>query len=415
LTGIAIIDSQISGISGDMLLASLVDAGANERRIIDAILACQNFLNGSKIESVRFSKTITHGFSAMALSLEYTDNTRRRRGMDMYRSLAACCDSLDLEQRAKVFALECLKTVIVAEAFIHGEDTNQVYLDETSSVDTFADLIGCAAALQDLNLFESRILSTKVAVGGGTVTFSHGTVPNPTSAVLEIFKGKHFILAGGQVSEEITTPTGAAILVNLASESISHYPTFTPLKIGYGSGQKIFDHLPNILRFIIGGSSLVNKAYSDTSCLVETTVDDISGEIIGNLIEQLSKGAVKDVIAIPGIAKKNRPAHLIRIICDHANLNNVLTTLFRETGTIGARFQEIQRLVLPRSIVTIPVNISGYDFNVRVKISRGLNAETLGVKPEFDDVKVIASTTGISVKRALELVCAQVTYKINAG
>jgi uncharacterized protein (TIGR00299 family) protein len=415
LTGIAIIDSQISGISGDMLLASLVDAGANERRIIDAILACQNFLNGSKIESVRFSKTITHGFSAMALSLEYTDNTRRRRGMDMYRSLAACCDSLDLEQRAKVFALECLKTVIVAEAFIHGEDTNQVYLDETSSVDTFADLIGCAAALQDLNLFESRILSTKVAVGGGTVTFSHGTVPNPTSAVLEIFKGKHFILAGGQVSEEITTPTGAAILVNLASESISHYPTFTPLKIGYGSGQKIFDHLPNILRFIIGGSSLVNKAYSDTSCLIETTVDDISGEIIGNLIEQLSAGAVKEVIAIPGIAKKNRPAHLIRIICDHANLNNVLTTLFRETGTIGARFQEIQRLVLPRSIVTIPVNISGYDFNVRVKISRGLNAETLGVKPEFDDVKVIASTTGISVKRALELVSAQVTYKINAG
>jgi uncharacterized protein (TIGR00299 family) protein len=415
LTGIAIIDSQISGISGDMLLASLVDAGANERRIIDAILACQNFLNGSKIESVRFSKTITHGFSAMALSLEYTDNTRRRRGMDMYRSLAACCDSLDLEQRAKVFALECLKTVIVAEAFIHGEDTNQVYLDETSSVDTFADLIGCAAALQDLNLFESRILSTKVAVGGGTVTFSHGTVPNPTSAVLEIFKGKHFILAGGQVSEEITTPTGAAILVNLASESISHYPTFTPLKIGYGSGQKIFDRLPNILRFIIGGSSLVNKAYSDTSCLIETTVDDISGEIIGNLIEQLSAGAVKEVIAIPGIAKKNRPAHLIRIICDHANLNNVLTTLFRETGTIGARFQEIQRLVLPRSIVTIPVNISGYDFNVRVKISRGLNAEKLGVKPEFDDVKVIASTTGISVKRALELVSAQVTYKINAG
>jgi uncharacterized protein (TIGR00299 family) protein len=415
LTRIGIIDSQISGISGDMLLASLVDAGANKRRIIDAILACQNFLEGSEIKSVRFSKTITHGFSAMAFSLDYTDNTRQRRGMDMYRSLAACCDSLDLEQRAKVFALECLKTVIAAEAFIHGEDANHVYLDETSSIDTFADLIGCAAALQDLNLFQARILSTKVAVGGGTVTFSHGTVPNPTNAVLEIFKGKHFILAGGQVSEEITTPTGAAILVNLASESINHYPTFTPLKIGYGAGQKIFGQFPNILRFIIGESSLASEAYSDTSCLIETTVDDISGEIIGNLIEQLSAGAVKDVIAIPGIGKKNRPTHLIRIICDHANLNNVLTTLFREAGTIGARFQEIQRLVLPRSIVTVPVNISGYDFNVRVKISRGLNAEALGVKPEFDDVKDIASTTGISVKRAMELVSAQITYKINLG
>ncbi|MGC1929535.1 MAG: nickel pincer cofactor biosynthesis protein LarC [Candidatus Nitrosopolaris sp.] len=413
MTKIAIIDSQNSGISGDMLLASLVCAGANEMKIIDAIFACQNFLNGSKIKSASFFKTISHGFSATALRLEYTDNRRQRRGMEMYRSLAVCCDSLDLEQRAKVFALECLRTVIVAEAFIHGEEINHVNLHETSSVDTFADLIGCATALQDLKLFESQILSTKVAIGGGTVTFSHGSVPNPTNAVLEIFKGKHFILSGGQVSEELTTPTGAAILVNLASESISHYPTFTPLKIGYGAGQKIFDHLPNILRFIIGDQSMVSAAYTDTSCLIETTVDDISGEIIGNLIEQLSAGAVKDVIAIPGIAKKNRPTYLIRIICDHANLNDVLTILFRETGTIGARFQEIQRFVLPRSIVTIPVNICGYDFNVRVKIARGLSAEAIGIKPEFDDVKVIASTTGISVKRALELVSAQITYKIN--
>jgi pyridinium-3,5-bisthiocarboxylic acid mononucleotide nickel chelatase len=413
LTKIAIIDSQNSGISGDMLLASLVGAGANEAKVIDAIFACQNFLNGSKIKSASFFKTISHGFSATALRLQYTDNRRQRRGMEMYRSLAACCDSLDLEQRAKVFALQCLKTVIVAEAFIHGEEINHVNLGETSSVDTFADLVGCATALQDLRLFESRILSTKVAIGGGTVTFSHGSVPNPTNAILEIFKGKHFILCGGQIAEELTTPTGAAILVNLACESISHYPTFTPQNIGYGAGQKIFDHLPNILRLVIGDQSVVSEAYTDTSCLIETAVDDISGEIIGNFIEQLSAGPVKDVIAIPGIAKKNRPTHLIRIICDHANLNDVLTILFRETGTIGARFQEIQRFVLPRSIVTVPVNICGNDFNVRVKIARGLNAEVLSIKPEFDDVKVIASTTAISVKRALELVSAQITSKIN--
>lgn len=396
-----------------MLLASLVSAGANEKKIIDAIFACQNFLNGSKIKSASFFKTVSHGFSATAFRLEYTDKRRQRKGMEMYRSLAVCCDSLDLEQRAKVFALECLRTVIVAEANIHGEEINHVNLDETSSVDTFADLIGCATALQDLKLFESRILSTKVAIGGGTATFSHGNVPNPTNAILEIFKGKHFILSGGQVSEELTTPTGAAILVNLACESISHYPTFTPLNIGYGAGQKVFDHLPNILRFVIGDQSMVSEAYRDTSCLIETAVDDISGEIIGNLIEQLSAGAVKDVIAIPAITKKNRPTYLIRIICDHANLNDVLTILFRETGTIGARFQEIQRFVLPRSIVTVPVNICGYDFNVRVKIARGLNAQASSIKPEFDDVKVIASTAAISVKRALELVTAQITCKVN--
>lgn len=415
MSKIAIIDSQISGISGDMLLASLVDAGANERKIIEAVLASQNFLSGSKIESASFSKTISHGFSALAFKLEYIDNISQRKGMEMYRSLGLCCDSLDIEQRGKVFALECLKTIIATEAFIHGEETNRVYLDETSSIDTFADLVGCAVALQDLNLFESRILATKVAIGGGTVTFSHGSVPNPTSIVLEIFKGKHFILGGGQVNEEITTPTGAAILVNLANESINYYPTFTPLRVGYGTGQKIFDHLPNILRLVIGESSLVSEAYKETRCLIETSVDDVSGEIIGNLIEQLSAGAVNDVIAIPAIAKKNRPTYLIRIICEHANLNDVLMILFRETGTIGARFQEIERLVLPRSIVTIPVNIYGVDFNVRVKITRGLNAEELGFKPEFDDVRIIASTTGVSVKRALELASAQIIHKINGG
>jgi pyridinium-3,5-bisthiocarboxylic acid mononucleotide nickel chelatase len=413
LAKIAIVDSQNSGISGDMLLASLVGAGANEAKIIDSIFACQNFLSGSKIKSASFFKTISHGFSAMALKLDYTDNRRHRRGMEMYRSLRICCDSLDLEQRAKVFALECLRTVIAAEAFIHGEEINHVNLAETSSVDTFADLIGCATAMQDLKLFESRILSTKVAVGGGTATFSHGNVPNPTNAILEIFKGKHFILCGGPVAEELTTPTGAALLVNLASETISHYPTFTPLKIGYGAGQKTLDHIPNILRFIIGEQSMVSDAYTETSCLIESDVDDISGEIIGNLIEQLSAGHVKDIIAIPGIGKKNRPTHLIRIICDHANLNDVLTILFRETGTLGARLQEIPRIILPRSIVTIPVNICGSDFNVRVKIARGLNAGALSIKPEFEDVKVIATTTAISVRKALELVTAQITCKIN--
>ena len=413
MTKIAIIDSQNSGISGDMLLASLVSAGANETKIKEAIFACQNCLNGSKINNVSFVKTISHGFSATALRLDYTDDRRQRKGMEMYRSLAVCCDSLDLQQRAKIFALESLRTIIVAEASIHGEEINHVNLDETSSVDTFADLIGCATALQDLKLFESRILSTKVAIGGGTATFSHGNVPNPTNVILEIFKGKNFVLVGGPVNEELTTPTGAAILVSLANESISHYPTFTPLHIGYGVGQKVFDHLPNILRFVIGDQSMVNEAYEDTSCLIETAVDDISGEIIGNLIEQLSAGAVKDVIAIPGIAKKNRPTHLIRIICDHANMSDVLTILFRETGSTGARFQEIQRYVLPRSIVTIPVNICGYDFNVRVKIARGLNSEAISVKPEFDDLKLIASTAAISVKRASELVSAQVTGKIN--
>ena len=414
MTKIAIIDAQLSGISGDMILASLVNAGANEKKILNGIFASQNFLSGSTIKNASFLRTVTHGFSATCLQLDYSDKSHKRRGTDMYRSLASCCNTLDLEQRAKVLALESLKTMIVAEALIHGEEIDSVFLEETSSIDTFVDLIGCATAIQDLRLFDARIFSTKVAVGGGSVALSHGKVPNPTNAILEIFKGRHFVLEGGQVNEELTTPTGAAILVNLASETITHYPTFTPIRIGYGTGQRLSQEIPNVLRFIIGASSsIVDETHEDSSCLIETSVDDVSGEVIGNLIEVLSGGIVKDVMVVPGLTKKNRSAYLIRIICDRIDVNAVLEMLFKETGTLGARVQEIRRIIVPRSIVTIPVTILDQNFNVRVKINRGLNAVVLGFKPEFDDLKAIASSTGLSLKRTQELVSGQVQNKWN--
>src|SRR5262245_18008922 len=150
---VAVIDSQVAGVAGDMLMSSLVDAGANKTKVIDAIFACQNFLKGSKIAKVDFAKIVSHGFSATQLQMKCTDSVRERKGAEMYRVLALCCDSLGLDQKAKVFALESLKTIISAEARIHGESFEDVHLHEASSIDTLADLTGCATALQDLGLF----------------------------------------------------------------------------------------------------------------------------------------------------------------------------------------------------------------------------------------------------------------------
>src|ERR687888_2475701 len=171
-TRIAIIDTQTSGISGDMLLSSLVHAGANKQNVLNAVLACQNFLKGSKIDHADFVKTTVNGFSATQFQFEYTDSVPRRRGIEMYRYLGLCCDSLNIQQRAKTFVLESLKTIIKSESVIHGQEVSKVHLHETSSIDTFADLIGCAIALQELGLFESRIFSTNVSVGGGYLNFS---------------------------------------------------------------------------------------------------------------------------------------------------------------------------------------------------------------------------------------------------
>jgi uncharacterized protein (TIGR00299 family) protein len=408
---IAVIDSQVAGIAGDMLMSSLVDAGASKSKVTDAIFACQDFLKGSKIAKVDFAKVVSHGFAATQLQMKYTDSVRERRGTEMHRSLARCCNSIGLEQRAKMFALESLKTIILAEAKIHGEEFDNVHLHEASSIDTLADLVGCAVALQDLRLLDGRIFSTKVAVGGGQLKFSHGTIPNPASAILEIFKNKQFVLVGGQAEEELTTPTGAAMLVNLASGSVNYYPSIAPEKIGYGAGMKKFEGFANLVRILIGTPGIAAETTRDTVCVVETNIDDASGELVGNLVERLSEVS-KDVTVISGMTKKSRPTYLIRIISENAQLNNVLELLFSESGTLGARVQEVERYVLPRAILTIPVDVNGSMFSVHVKVVKDSVGRVTNAKPEFEDIRTIAASCQIPVKKAMELVNAQVMEKI---
>lgn len=408
---IAVIDSQVAGIAGDMLMSGLVDSGANKTKVIDAIFACQNFLEGSKLTKVDFVRVMAHGFAATQLQMKYTDGMHERKGAEMHRALARCCDSLGLEQKAKTFALESLKTIISAEARIHGEDFDSVHLHETSSIDTLADLAGCATALQDLGLFDGRIYSTKVAVGGGLLKFSHGTIPNPASAILEIFKNKQFMLVGGQAEEELTTPTGAAMLVNLAQGSVNHYPGIAPEKIGYGAGTKKFEGFANVVRVLAGTSNIIPETTRDMVCVVETNIDDASGELVGNLVERLSEVS-KDVTVIPGTTKKSRPAYLIRIISENAQLNSVLKVLFSESGTLGARVHEVERYVLPRAILTVPVDIDGTSFSVHVKVVKDSAGKVTNAKPEFEDVRIIASRCQMPLKRAMELVNAKVMKKI---
>ncbi len=407
---IAVIDCQVAGISGDMLLSSLVDAGADKKKVTDAIFACENFLPQSKISKAAFEKVVIHSFSATRLQMTCMDRVHERKGAEMVRALARCCDSLDLGQKAKTFALESLKSIISAEAEIHGEDFDHVHLHEASSIDTLADLVGCATGLQELGLFDAKVFSTSVAVGGGTTTFSHGTVPNPADAVLHILKGKKFILAGGQANDELTTPTGAAMLTNLAAGSVNYYPAIMPEKIGYGAGQKEFKNFANVTRLLIGKSA--TEAEKDTVCLVETNVDDVSGEVMGSLIERLADAGVKDVTVIPGITKKNRPTYLVRVVSDNASLNNILEILFTESGTLGVRVQNVERFVLPRAVVTVPVSIAGNNFNVHVKVARNSQDQVISFKPEFEDIKIIAARIQIPVRRVMEMVSVQVAQKM---
>jgi uncharacterized protein (DUF111 family) len=162
----------------------------------------------------------------------------------------------------------------------------------------------------------------------------------------------------------------------------------------------------------MGTSHIICDSIKDTIFMIETNIDDISGEIIGNMIELLTEAGAKDVTVLQGISKKNRPTHLIRVISDRTQVNTILEILFRETGTIGVRIQEVQRIILPRNCITVPVKIHDNFFNIQVKITKDSHGKTLTVKPEFQDLVDIASRIGISVKQASDLTNAELFHSI---
>ena len=414
MSKISIIDAQIAGLSGDMLLSALIDLGADKKKVIDSIYSCENFIPGSKIKDVRFEKVNSNGFTATRFYFEYKDEILERKGMEIIKNISQYTEYLDLKPRSKSFIMETIKTLIDAEAKIHGQPLDQVYLHEASSIDTFVDLIGCAIALEDLKIFDSTILSTYISIGNGLTTFSHGTIPNPTNAILEIFRGKSFVLTGNDQGE-LTTPTGAAMLVNLSSECIRYYPPFIPERIGLGAGHRKLKDRPNVLRIVTGKDPVIPYLNNEKMFLIETNIDDVDGEIIGNLIEVLMKEGARDVTIIPGITKKNRPVNIIRILSDIVKTDILIDKLFKETGTSGIRINEINRITLERNIIIIEVAINYSKYDIRVKITRDSSNNIINIKPEFNDLKKIAEIEESSLKAIQELVMFQIFKKFKAN
>lgn len=414
MSKIFIIDAQIAGLSGDMLLSALIDLGADKKKVIDSIYSCENIIPGSRIKDVRFEKIDSNGFSATKFYFEYKDEIRERKGIEIIKNISQYLELLDLKLRSKSFIMESIKTLVDAEAKIHGEPLDQVYLHEASSIDTFVDLIGCAIALEDLKIFDSKILSTYISIGNGLTTFSHGTIPNPTNAILEIFRGKPFVLTGNDQGE-LTTPTGAAMLVNLSSECIRYYPPFIPERIGLGAGNRKLKDRPNVLRLVIGKDPTIPYLNNERMFLIETNIDDVDGEIIGNLIEVLMKEGARDVTIIPGITKKNRPVNIIRVLSDLVKTDALIDKLFKETGTSGIRINEINRITLERNIINVDVIINCCKYDISIKITKDASNNIINIKPEFDDLKKIADIEGRSLKAIQELVMFQIFKKFKAN
>ena len=382
---VIVIDPQIAGISGDMLLSSLVNLGADKNKIIEGIIKSQKFLSDSTIKKMDFQKIQKQGIESTELILEIDENVSKRKGIEIKKAISDSVNELNLTTKAKTFAELCISTLISSESKIHGISEDSVHFHEASSIDTLVDIVGTAIALDDLRLFEEKIVCLPVSVGGGTVSFSHGTMSNPASAVLQIFKNSNLNIQGNNSKEELTTPTGACILVNLTNSPVEYYPSMNITSIGYGAGQKDFEGFSNVLKIIQGDE---NNFEMDSVKILETNIDDVSGEILGHLIEKIMDQGAKDVSIYPGITKKGRPTNLVCVICDDVKVDTIVDTLVSETGTLGIRISNSNRFVIPRTNHNFSLTFDGKSFEVNYKKSS--HKGKIHFKIEFDDLKNIS-------------------------
>jgi hypothetical protein len=389
---VIVIDPQIAGISGDMLLCSLVDLGADKNKIISGVKTSEKFLSNSTIKKIDFQKIQKHGIQSTQLILELVESVHERKGSEIKKAIIDSVNALELSKKGKSFAVSCIDLLISSESKIHGIPEDSVHFHEASSIDTLIDVIGITIALDDLKFFDEKITCLPICVGGDSVTFSHGTMSNPASAILEIFKNSNLIIKGSSVNDELTTPTGACILSTLTKNAIDYYPSMKINLIGYGAGQKNFESFSNVLKIVKGSE---NDFEVDSVKILETNVDDVSGEILGNLIEKLMKKGAKDVSIYHGITKKGRPTNLVSIICDDINVNEMVDILIFETETLGVRISESNRFIVPRTTHETSLMIEGQSFKIHYK--KSLFKGKTNFKIEFDDLKNISSLVDKSI------------------
>jgi uncharacterized protein (DUF111 family) len=273
LTRVLVIDARTAGISGDMLLGALIDAGADRTSIQGVLdLIPQHF---PKCESVQLSiqEVRKHGFRASQVIFEISEDPGEVPAPDILQAAQQISAESNISQEARSFVLNSVERLLKVESKLHGVEMSRTHLHEAGSTDTLADMFGVAVACDRLSVFEGEVFCTPVAVGGGTISFSHGTVSNPAPATLEILKEGGIAMIAGPEDVELSTPTGVSMLATLSKNGATHYPPMIPEKIGYGAGKQDLKTAPNVLRVIIGRVAPSNfRSDFETPLMPEVTM-----------------------------------------------------------------------------------------------------------------------------------------------
>jgi uncharacterized protein (TIGR00299 family) protein len=369
-----------SGISGDMMVAALLDLGFSFEEL-QAKLA-QLPLNNYQLSVQKCSRS---GIQALKFDVQ----TGHEHAHRTFADIRSMIELSGLSSWVKEKSVEAFRRLAEAEGKIHGQPPEKVHFHEVGAVDSIVDIVGAMIAME--SFMPVRVVSAPVNVGQGTLECQHGTYPVPGPATQELLRG--IPTYSNSVTGELTTPTGATLLATLVEEFGSQ-PALKILKTGYGAGTRQTPGNANVLRITLGDPfSEASLSPEETVAVLEATIDDMSPQLYGHFQEKALAAGALDVYATPIYMKKNRPAMKVTCVCAVADVDRLADLMFRETTTIGARYSLAQRKTLRREFLKVETEFGA----VTIKISC-LGPQAVNFVPEFEDCRRLAMEKGVSLK-----------------
>ncbi len=362
-----------SGISGDMFLGALVDAGVPLETLREQIALLK------LPEPVEIRAEETHQGALRACSVEViAGESHHHRHLS---DIVALIESSDLSERVKRTSLSVFQTLAEAEARVHGSPLEHVHFHEVGALDSIVDIVGTAIGLEVLDI--DRLYASALPFSGGQVQTQHGTLPVPAPATLEILTRAHALMTPSPAQVELVTPTGAALLATLAT---FERPNLVVTGVGTGAGKRQLPW-PNIFRLILGEST-AEAEYP--LVLIETNIDDMNPQMFGNVMNRLFAAGALDVYLTPIYMKKNRPATLVGVVARRQDEPALARLILTETSTLGMRVQPVYRYTAQREFKTVSTPFG--DVPVKIKL---LDGRPIQAMPEYDACAALAEAKNV--------------------
>ncbi|MBZ4645960.1 MAG: pyridinium-3,5-bisthiocarboxylic acid mononucleotide nickel chelatase [Petroclostridium sp.] len=380
-----------AGISGDMTLGALLDLGVDK----DVLLNELNKLNVSGF-TIDISRAKKNGIEGMNVDIRLDAHNHKHEHRNLH-DIEKIIDESALDENVKKISKAMFMKVAQAEAKIHGTTIENIHFHEVGALDSIVDIVGVAICMNMLKV--DKVISSPLHDGTGFVKCQHGLIPIPAPAVLEILREASVPFYSTGIKNELVTPTGAAIIATLAEE-FGNMPEMVVEKVGYGAGKRNME-IPNLLRVTLGE---VKKKITpnDEVIVMESNIDDMTGEVAGYVMEKLFSAGALDVFYTPIYMKKNRPAVKLTVICSQEKLGAIEHIILSETSTIGIRKYKTERICMDRKIITVntPYGLA------RVKVSSLGDIEKYA--PEYEDCKKLAQIAHLPLKDIYEMVNANI-------